>query len=73
MGRSGFKTTGIITRNIICSHCDKIFRGAPRMVDKLMDLHLLVAHGVSVNNSTAEIHNLRTNVTSDKNNPSRII
>ena len=71
MGRSGFKTTGVITRNVICSHCNKIFRGAPRMVDKLMDLHLLVAHGV--NNSTADRHNVRTNAASNNNNPSLII
>ena len=70
MGRSGFKKTGVVIRNIKCSGCDKTFTGVPRMVDKLMDLHLRAEHGLTKSIADREV--IQADAMSNKNNPTVI-
>ena len=42
-------TTGSIIRTVKCSHCDRMYRGGERTVDKLISMHMKREHGLVPN------------------------
>lgn len=69
MGRKNQINAGIANRTVKCPDCEKQYRGNPRMVDKLITMHMKKEHNIKKNEIQITRASIPVDGRSNNNNP----